>query len=69
MFQTLGNRIASERRARFVGRSRELRLLATMLGPGSTIRVAFVHGPGGMGKTSLLHEFVARHSHQSSLPR
>src|SRR4051812_43735415 len=48
----------------FVGREEELQQLSAHLlgesGP-STERLAFVHGPAGVGKTALLQEFAQRH--------
>ncbi len=43
--------------ARFVGRGAELALLRRLREPADDLRVVVVHGPGGIGKTSLLHAF------------
>jgi nucleoside phosphorylase len=44
----------------FVGRERELTTLDTWADSGDAVRVLLVHGPGGMGKTRLLTEWLAR---------
>jgi hypothetical protein len=45
----------------FVGRQHELARLEDLLdGDGSDTRVLLVHGPGGIGKTSLLDAYAAR---------
>ena len=55
--ETLASALAENRRERFVGREGELDLIATeLLAPDSAIRVVFFHGPGGVGKSSLLSE-------------
>ena len=57
---TLGDRVVSARHNRFVGRQPELSRLRDALEAESLpFHVAFVHGPGGIGKTALLDE-VAR---------
>ncbi len=43
--------------ARFVGRGAELALLRRLREPTDDLRVVVIHGPGGIGKTSLLHAF------------
>lgn len=56
--QTIADRLVSARHARFVGRRDELDLLAGALAaPEPPFAVLFVHGPGGVGKTALLHAF------------
>jgi hypothetical protein len=50
---------AEEARA-FVGRDGALALLARLLAADSPAAVAFVHGPGGIGKSMLLREFARR---------
>jgi serine/threonine protein kinase/tetratricopeptide (TPR) repeat protein len=56
-------RVLTERRGRFVGRGRELatldELLATAIDEDRRVLVALV-GPGGVGKSRLVAEFVAR---------
>lgn len=56
---TLGDRLAWARRARFVGRSAELARFERML-DGQAEPVWFLHGPGGIGKTTLLAELARR---------
>lgn len=57
---TLGELLASRRGRRFVGRAAEIELFRTAV---ETDELAFsvlhVHGPGGVGKTSLLEAFAA----------
>ncbi|MEV6495647.1 ATP-binding protein [Actinoplanes sp. NPDC051633] len=48
------------RRRSFVGRDRELAGFGDALAGRSSRRVLFVHGQGGIGKSSLLLEFHAR---------
>ena len=43
----------------FVGRTRELETLERALGPGSGLRLVQIVGGAGMGKSRLLHEFLA----------
>jgi hypothetical protein len=50
----LAGRLGAARDDGFVGRTRELDLLAAALTGTSDVRVMFVHGPGGIGKTTLL---------------
>jgi hypothetical protein len=56
----LGDLLDTARRQRFVGRRRELAGFDDALGERSPRRVLFVHGQGGIGKTTLLLEFRAR---------
>lgn len=54
-------RLADRLRAawRFVGRAAELELLATTLdAEAPPFAVLYLYGPGGIGKTSLLHQYV-----------
>ncbi|HEX2772678.1 MAG TPA: ATP-binding protein [Micromonosporaceae bacterium] len=57
---SLGDVIDRARRQSFVGRQFELRTFDDALAGRSPRRVLFVHGPGGIGKTTLLHEMRAR---------
>ena len=40
--------------ARFLGRGPEMETVAEVLDPGTPSRILFVHGPGGIGKSTLL---------------
>jgi hypothetical protein len=52
---TLGDVLAARRRRRFVGRVAELELFrAALSDPDNELSVLHLHGPGGIGKTSLL---------------
>jgi hypothetical protein len=55
---TLGGRISTARRRRFVGRDQEKQLFRNALQEAPFV-LLHVHGPGGVGKTTLLHEFSA----------
>ncbi|WP_354699987.1 hypothetical protein DSM112329_00245 [Paraconexibacter sp. AEG42_29] len=44
----------------FVGRDRELRLFDRLLDDGARSSVVFCHGPGGVGKSTLLREVARR---------
>jgi hypothetical protein len=50
------DRLAEARRREFVGRAGELALFADLLADGAG-GIIYVYGPGGIGKTSLLHQF------------
>jgi hypothetical protein len=56
---TLGDLLAEHRRRHFVGRTAEIELFRCALTDASNpaFSVLHVHGPGGIGKTSLLHVF------------
>ena len=56
----LGDLLDDARRRTFVGRRHELASLDDALVGRSPRRVLFVHGPGGIGKTTLLLEFRIR---------
>jgi hypothetical protein len=57
---TLGGLRAARRREVFVGREAEVDLFRSALDDdGPTFRVLFVHGPAGVGKTTLLGEYAA----------
>ncbi len=54
----LADRIRAERDRQFVGRSEELRVFSELLSADDSSVVAIhVHGPGGVGKTTLLRQF------------
>jgi hypothetical protein len=44
----------------FVGRSTEVATFRSALAGHDSLRVLFIHGPGGIGKTTLLHQFGIR---------
>jgi energy-coupling factor transporter ATP-binding protein EcfA2 len=54
----LAERLAMARRRGFVGRQAELRRFSALLAEPAAPRVIFVHGPAGVGKTTLLHQFA-----------
>jgi hypothetical protein len=54
----LGDRLDSARRRGFVGRERELAVFEAALDPATPDQVLLVHGPGGVGKTALLHQYA-----------
>jgi hypothetical protein len=55
----LADRVAALRLTRFVGRRDQLALFASALDASPRpFSVLFVHGPGGVGKTTLLHAFA-----------
>jgi hypothetical protein len=56
----LGDLLDTARRQRFVGRHRELANFDDVVAGRSPRRVLFVHGQGGIGKTTLLQEFRVR---------
>lgn len=59
MAARLANRLTQARRQRFVGRSAELELFRAALSRDvPDFAVLHLHGPGGMGKTTLLREFT-----------
>jgi hypothetical protein len=56
---TIGDRLRELRAATFTGRAAELELFASALdGPEPAFSVLYVHGPGGVGKTSLRRELA-----------
>jgi hypothetical protein len=57
---TLGDRLAARDRERFVGREAELAFFDELLGDAPRANVVFVHGPGGIGKSTLLRELARR---------
>jgi hypothetical protein len=56
---TIGDVLASQRQRRFVGRRAELELFRSAVASGtSALAVMHLHGPGGIGKSSLLEAFA-----------
>jgi ABC-type transport system involved in cytochrome c biogenesis ATPase subunit len=56
---TLGDLLTSRRRRRFVGRASEIELFRIALeSPEPPFSLLHVHGPAGIGKTSLLDVFA-----------
>jgi energy-coupling factor transporter ATP-binding protein EcfA2 len=51
------DRLAAARRRAFVGREEELARFRALLDPAEAGTVVFVHGPGGIGKSTLLRHF------------
>lgn len=69
MDNRLQNRLTHARRKRFMGRTAELELFRTALEQAvPDFAVLFLYGPGGVGKTTLLHEY-ARISHDAGRVR
>jgi AAA ATPase domain len=60
MATRLGDLLDDARRRTFVGRRRELASFDDVLLGRSARRVLLVHGPGGIGKTTLLQEYRTR---------
>src|SRR5689334_19413037 len=55
---TIADVIRQGRRSAAAGRNAELRLLGQMAMPGGPV-VAYVHGPAGIGKTTLMSALAA----------
>src|SRR5262245_15026199 len=55
----IADRLAAAARARFVGREAELALFrSAILASEPPFAVLHIHGPGGIGKTTLVREFA-----------
>ncbi|MBC7805115.1 MAG: ATP-binding protein, partial [Akkermansiaceae bacterium] len=58
---SIGQRIATSRRQQFVGREHEIDLLRSALSaPDLPFSLLYLHGPGGVGKSTLLQFFIAQ---------
>jgi hypothetical protein len=58
MPERLADRLRAARRRQFVGRTPEVDLFrAALLDADPPFNVLLIHGPGGVGKTTLLHEY------------
>ncbi|MFL5846537.1 MAG: hypothetical protein ACJ762_17770 [Solirubrobacteraceae bacterium] len=57
---TFADHLATTDAERFVGRAAELGRLEDVLTPEPDRRIVFVHGPGGIGKSTLLRELSRR---------
>jgi hypothetical protein len=66
---TLGQRLASRDRERFVGRAAELAFFDSLLVDDPPASVVLVHGPGGIGKSTLLREVGRRAEARGRSPR
>lgn len=56
---TLADRLAVAQRRNFVGRKSELELFqSALLDTEATVSVFYIYGPGGIGKTTLLDEYI-----------
>jgi hypothetical protein len=66
---TLGQRLASRDRQRFVGREPELEFFDSLLVDDPPASVVLVHGPGGIGKSTLLREVGRRAQTRGRSPR
>jgi hypothetical protein len=57
---TLAERLAARDEQRFVGRERELAFFDSLFADDPPAQVVLVHGPGGIGKSTLLREVARR---------
>lgn len=57
---TIGGEMAANRARLFVGRGAEIEAFDRLISGGTRVRVLFLHGPGGIGKSTLLHALEAR---------
>ncbi|MDX6684713.1 MAG: hypothetical protein QOF86_841 [Baekduia sp.] len=60
MSSTLAERLAARDAQRFVGRERELAFFDSLFVEDPPAQVVLVHGPGGIGKSTLLREVARR---------
>ena len=69
MTLTIADRIRQSAAQGFVGRTRELDALASALAAGDLpFLVAFVHGPGGIGKSRLVRQVLTTLEIPAALP-
>jgi hypothetical protein len=66
---TLGERLAARDRRRFVGRATELAFFDSLLVEDPPANVVLVHGPGGIGKSTMLREVARRAREHGRSPR
>ena len=66
---TLADRLAARDAERFVGRERELTFFEDLLVDDPPANVVLVHGPGGIGKSTLLREVARRAARAAGSPR
>jgi hypothetical protein len=66
---TLADRLAARDEERFVGRARELQFFDDLLVDEPAANVVLVHGPGGIGKSTLLREVSRRAARRGWHPR
>ncbi len=57
---TLAATVDREDQRRFVGRTRELAIVERAMQPDSPVRIVLIHGPGGIGKSTLMRELRRR---------
>jgi AAA ATPase domain len=66
---SLGRRLVDRDQARFVGRRRELELFDQLFVDDPPANVVLVHGPAGIGKSTLLREVARRGERRGWRPR
>jgi hypothetical protein len=66
---TLAERLAARDAQRFVGRERELAFFDSLFVDDPPAQVVLVHGPGGIGKSTLLREIARRGAQQGWTPQ
>src|SRR4051812_29872531 len=66
---TLADRLAARDRQRFIGRESELAFFDSLLVDDPPANVVLIHGPGGIGKSTLLREIGRRAEMQGRSPR
>jgi hypothetical protein len=66
---TLAHRLAARDRQHFIGRGEELAFFDSLLVEDPPANVVLVHGPGGIGKSTLLREVARRAEERGRSPR